>query len=334
MKNPFDSPPPEGNDHVGSLVRFAGARVTPSGERLNRARRSVHAEWRAANARRRRAMWMRVAAVLACAAIGLWVVQSRVDGGAVRVATVSRITGDVHVRSAREPEARLLVPERGLLSGDVLDSSSGGRVLLRWLQNADVRMDSGSTVLLKSPGELELLRGAVYVETLGRPGQPAEISVATAEGRVRHIGTQFEVRIDRGNLLVRVRDGSAVFVRSWTNRATIRAGQQLLVSGRKMTLAPGPSATDPSWSWTRDVAPGAGIGSRSLFEVLQTLSREAGIRVVYETAETRDKAREIRLHGRLDGLPVSDALRAALDGSGLEYTVYPDRVEIRIPRPP
>ena len=333
MNDPEDNPRLEENDRIGSLVRSAGARAVPCKERQARARQTVYAEWRSANALRRHAKWLSVAAALACAAVLLWGVQARMQGAAVHVATVTRVTGEVLVHSGQKSDATLLRDAKALFTGDSLDSSAGGRALLHWLRNAQVQMDSDSTVLLKSPSELELLRGAAYIETSGGGGRLADITVITSAGRVRHIGTQFEVRIaDGGNLRVRVRDGSAVFIGSWTNKVTVRAGQQLLVSGRKVTLSPGPSVTDPSWAWTREIeTPAAG---RTLFEVLETLSRDSGIRIVYETAEAQDKAREIRLHGRLDGLPVQDALRAALAGSGLEYVTHADRVEIRIPRPP
>jgi ferric-dicitrate binding protein FerR (iron transport regulator) len=317
-------------DSVGTLVHSAGPRALPDSERMERARKHLRAEWRAQLARRRRTKWLALlAAALACTAVGLWVTQSVAPGAGVQVASVTRVVGTVLVRSANDVEP--LSEPRTLFAGDLLDGSGGGRVLLRWLRNADVRLDAGSAVRLTSPGELELVRGAVYIETLSHAG-PVDISVTTPAGLVRHVGTRFEVRIADGNVRVRVRDGAAVFSGSAQRTLTIRAGEQLLVSNGKITVKPDVPPTHPSWAWIREVAPTLDIEGRSLFEVLDALGRESGLRIVYENVEVRARAQSIVLHGQLRDLSVQDTIKAVLIGSGLDFSLHPDRVEIHAPR--
>jgi ferric-dicitrate binding protein FerR (iron transport regulator) len=148
---------------------------------------------------------------------------------------------------------------------------------------------------------------------------------------VRHIGTRFEVRVDRDTVRVRVRDGIAIFAGNAIAPTVIEAGRQLSIEGGRVTLEQGPMASDLDWSWIQTIAPRFDIEGRSLFDTLEWLAHESGLKIIYASPAVRDRTREVVLHGSIEGLDLRQALTAVLSGSGVEYIVRADRIEVREP---
>jgi hypothetical protein len=310
-------------DGLAALLHAAGHRVVPDATRMERARQNVHDEWRTEIRRRRNLRWRILAAAsLAMAAVGGWLAQHPRYVPAVTVASASRVSGKVIVGS-QEP----LLSGRELLAGDMVETLPDGRVAIRWVRNAELRLDAGSLVKLESGSDVRLVRGAVYVETLKGYG-PADITVHTQFGRVSHVGTRFEVRVSGELTRVRVRDGAALFSGTGQPPVRIDAGQQLLVSGGMVTREVAPPAFDREWDWTASIAPRIQIEGRVLSDVLAALCSESGMQVRYATAEVRERARRTILHGSIDGLDARSAVPVVLAGTDLAYELHPDRVEI------
>lgn len=318
-------------DPIGELVHSAGPRALPDGERMAQARLAVHAEWRASleGPRRERRWWLSAAAVVAIA-IGVGIVMSLQPAPAVQVATTSRVVGTVTVQRPARTNIRsaALRGEERLLAGDRLKSEAESRALIRWERGALIRVDQHSEVKLESDRTLRLEQGALYVEVDEQAGIAPEITVLTALGTVRHVGTRFEVRVTEGSMRVRVRDGTAVFKGGSLAATLIGTGQQLSVDGDRARLEQGPPASDPSWDWTRRIAPSFAIEGRSVFDALEWLGRESGLEIRYADDTVQAQAQTVILHGSIEGFPVREALIAVLTGSGLSFEVAADRVEI------
>ena len=91
----------------------------------------------------------------------------------------------------------------------------------------------------------------------------------------------------------------------------------------------GPGSADAQWAWTREISPAFVIEGRPLADALDWLSRETGLEIVYSDEEARRQAHALILRGNVDGLDTRDALRAVLAGSGLNFQMSGERVEIR-----
>jgi hypothetical protein len=100
------------------------------------------------------------------------------------------------------------------------------------------------------------------------------------------------------------------------------------VTLRDVVLTAGPGSADAQWAWTREISPAFVIEGHPLAEALDWLSRETGLEVVYGDEQARSQAQALILRGNVDGLDTRDALRAVLAGSGLNFQVNADRVEI------
>lgn len=225
--------------------------------------------------------------------------------------TLEMQVGDVVVKGNRD------IPER-LTSGTTIETGSRGRTALR-LARASVRMDVGSAIRIDSSQGITLQRGAVYVDS-GQtlPGnEPLEVS--TALGSVRHVGTQFEVRLPTADTLrVRVREGAVLVDRGGEIYET-SAGDELIVrSNGEVRQAPAP-ALGSSWDWILRAAPPLKIEGVTLAVFLEWVARETGRTWVYDDPSLLRTTQEVILHGSIEGLTPEEALSVVLPGCGFGY---------------
>jgi ferric-dicitrate binding protein FerR (iron transport regulator) len=163
-------------------------------------------------------------------------------------------------------------------------------------------------VRLVSATEIHLDEGAVYVDS-DDDHPAAAVAVHTRLGLVRERGTQFEVRLARQVLRVRVREGRVALDQGGAREEGSRGQELRLEDGR---LVRGVVATHgPEWAWVQQIAPPFEIEGASLGRFVRWVSREAGrpVRLAGDDAS-------IRLHGSIAGLDPEEALRAVLPTCG------------------
>ena len=219
-----------------------------------------------------------------------------------------------------------------LTAGATLESTDAGAAL-RFHDGKSVRLDRNTLLRAHSQTDLELVRGAVYIDNPPLAKESAalpSVMVRTPLGTATDIGTQFEVRLDESNadsaaLVVRVREG-AVRVRSAANGPDTSADIQA-EAGQAVTLrGDGEHQVEPvatfgeTWDWVLELAPFQTKASPgklpSLHEVLSWACREAGWQLEYSDADARVKAQEIE--AKLpSGLRPQSAALAALQASTL-----------------
>ena len=267
------------------------------------------------------------------------------------VAVIELVRGPVQLvvpgpdNTSRQLEAR---PGLELPAGTVIetgaDENSGLAVRLQG--GSAARFDGGSSATLREPDQVELQRGAVYVDSQpgtidgsGDAGQAVE--VLTTFGLVRDIGTQFEVRLvgqhenassarDRtagstdgprsasGELRVRVREGRILFTGTDGDEHRAAAGEQLLVSASGAVERSQMPVYGPHWQWVLATAPVPEVAGQPLSVFLDWLEREGGWTLQYEPA-SRALAEETQLFGTIHGLSADEATPMVFAGSGLVY---------------
>ena len=305
----------DASDPIADLLRLTGPRPPAPDDRAERVRHAVRAEWRAAVAgpRRRVARVRRLAALAAVLAVAVAIPLVRgwrpfpppAPGFAARV--------EVGNSALRAGET--------LPSGALVETAGADRLALRLASGHSVRLDTDSRARLVSPVILELLGGAIYIDSGGPAGPSAPphppIDIRTPAGIVREIGTQFEVRLIDAAVRVRVREGS-VALRRPAGPLAVRAGRELTVgadgNARDLLLAePG------AWEWTGEVVPMMAIDGRTLGEFLAWFSRERGLTIRYADAGLAASAPGIRLSGSIEGMTLDEALASVLSISGLGH---------------
>jgi ferric-dicitrate binding protein FerR (iron transport regulator) len=326
----IDDDEPGDMETARRMLRLAGPRAAPPGDRQARVRSRVHAHWkggiRARAGRRRAAVWT---GLLAAAAAVVLIV-SRLDDNpapaqlppaAVWVAKVSGSPGAAQ-RAMSGGSARQLAVDEGLVVGETIETEAG-RVALRFADGTSVRLDVSSRATLVGPRAVELSSGAVYIDT----GTSArQLEIRTALGTVRDIGTQFEVRLLEKKLRLRVRTG-AVELSDTRRSVTGHAGTEILFSAtdaESRPLAP----FGPDWRWTVEASPSIDIEGVPLAAYLDRLAREQGWTVQYVDSALARQAGGIILHGSVAGLAPEDALDVAVGTSGLAYRLDNGRLVV------
>ncbi len=332
--NSADEPNVENGD-LDRLLHAAGPRVRPPQDLEREVRAAVHQEWLAvvaARARRRRFAQVAIAASLGAVALTVWLL-NQAPTPAVVIASIERSIDGGTVRSEDPATEQPIAERQELHAGDTLSTSANGGVLIRFNDGISIRLDRNSIVRLASREDIALSAGALYVDAGATPNTQGDrdLRVQTTAGVVRHVGTQYEVRLVDSGTRIRVREGRVQFSGSGGLRVVGEAGTQLtiLADGEARSEAIARSGAD--WSWIGRVAPQFAIENRTLPEFLQWASRELGQEVVFATPASREEAAAIRLRGSIEGLAPDAALAAVLSTTRLTSVESNGQILIELP---
>jgi len=310
---------PANEQAVERLLRTAGPRAEVPQARRERVRLVARSAWRegaAAHRRRRFGLWSVSAGVAAAALVALALVPGflRGTGSGAVVAKVRHAPAGL--AAAEGSSSRPLKKGAEIRAGSVLETSPAARAALELSGGGSLRLDVGTRLRAESAEVFTLERGAVYLDSEGRPGG---FEIRTARGQVRDIGTQFEVRLD-GGLFVRVREGKIELSRDGTAREAV-AGVELSVSEQGQISQRAIPVFGPLWNWAAAAAPAFAVEGRSAREFLEWVCREEGWTLRYQETATEAAATSAILHGSAEGLAPLEALTAVLPVSGLQHTV-------------
>lgn len=260
------------------------------------------------------------AAVVVALGIGWWWSATRsgeLDGEGGGGGAGEPVAQCVAAWDAREPlEGRTFVAGTAIETGDGTGPLPS-RLALRLSSGIEVRLDADTRLRLASATEVELERGAVYVDTGAASG--TGLAVRTPFGVARDVGTRFQVRLGdhEAPLRVRVRDGSVVVERGSETRLAA-AGEAIVVRGDGVMERRRASGYGPAWNWVTATAPRFELEGRTLAQLLEWVSRETGWVVRYEDPGLAAAADDVVLHGSLGDLRPDQAPFAVLPGAGLE----------------
>jgi ferric-dicitrate binding protein FerR (iron transport regulator) len=202
--------------------------------------------------------------------------------------------------------------------GRVLETPSGEKI----------RAATGSELIFRANGHLQLRAGKVYVESIAS-GAAAGMVIDTDFGSVQHLGTRYSVAMSTSQVTVAVRDGR-VAVANRKGKLEVGAGLQVTIdrngreAGRQSINSYG-----PVWAWTESLAPALTIDGRVLFDVLQDIAFETGRRLEFADDTVRVVCGQIRLKGPFLDMPATDRLFAVLVTTGLEATESGERIQIQ-----
>lgn len=331
---------PKDERMIGRLIGSSGRRPEPRAEARDRIYAAVHEEWKRnivreeAPGRRRRASrdWLRMLfrprfAVVAVtvAAVGLSFavfLRTPVTDEPVALASVGKVVGGVQLIDARgEATSPGSVSGATVFSGQRLITSTDGGAAIDLASGESVRINSGTELRFASVGSLELVNGAVYLDSERAPDD-AGVVVTTPLGDVRHVGTQYEVRLLPGDLRVRVREGAVAIA---ANRVELigRAGEQIVVPRSGDVLRTEFAATDDAWAWTESLAALPEASEYQLAELLAWVARQTGRDLQFENETAENAVEGLVLHG-VGGLTPAEAYEVIRSTTALDYGMNDD----------
>lgn len=316
---------------IERLLRAASPRVEPPADVERELRAKLRAEWRgivsAARARRRH-MTLSLAAGVALVAVGAGLATSMLREPAPVIAIAAVAHGELRVADSWIGRWRPLADGAALRVGQRLATGPQTRGALRLTNGLSLRLDHATRVALGDIGHVGIEQGALYVDT-GAAGSPAaDLLVATPAGDVRHVGTQYEVRLAGRDVTVRVREGRVELLRQDEILAEGRAGEQLAIDPAGRLSRSETAIHGPSWDWVAATAPSFDIDGRALPDFLAWAGRELGLRIDYATPGIEAAAARVRLSGSVAGLMPDQALQAVMDTTRLRAQLDGGRVVI------
>ena len=308
-------------DELGRLLRAAGPRLDVAGSRAARVQHSVRDAWRVDVRRRtsRRRMAIGITLLSAAAVVMLALGVGRPDRvpvpvSAATVALLERMEGTVEALTADRTTARTLMTSAPVHAGEWVTTGANARAALRLATGVSLRLDTDTRARLDSDAVIELVAGAVYIDSGEAAGG---LEVRTPLGTARDIGTQFEVRVDEASTRVRVRDG-IVEVRQGDRAMSAHRGTELTVMADS-AISEAVAPFGPEWDWTARLAPPIETDGQPLAVLLEAVSREHGWSVRYADAPLARYAADSIMHGSVVGLPAREAVAVMLTSSGLEH---------------
>ena len=309
------------DDEIGELLKLAGRRHLPDAAQMARARAAARAEWTQALGHRRSRLsrWGFAGGALVATAL-LAVAWFRADGARApaappaEIARVQTVRGTLSIARGR---VRLTAVQPGtpVRAGDRLDTSAGSRAALALVGGTSIALDQESSVRLEAAGGIALDRGALFIEAAPEARDPT-LHVTTAFGVVRHVGTQFDIRLQDGGLRVRVREG-AVSIENDHGQWVSQEGEALVLTRGHTPRRQAIPTSGAEWSWVNELAPPFTLEGSTLGSLLHWVSRHHGLRWRYADPELGARVEKIVLHGSIDGLTAEEALEAVLPTCGL-----------------
>jgi ferric-dicitrate binding protein FerR (iron transport regulator) len=299
---------------IEALLQQVGPRIAPPEDLTRQVREAVRSEWRQTVAERARAHRVRVLAAAASFAalttIGVTATLMNFTPPAA-MAIVTRIEGEVRGDAGWLDAARDLTADAVVHIGDEIVTAADAHAAFHIDEGLSLQLDENSQVRLVDDDRLVLERGAVYVASDLAAARSATFTVATRNGTVRHIGTQYEVRTVPAGVQVSVREGRVVVDTDGALHEG-KAGERIAIDNdgavKRTTLA----RNDPHWRWIERDVPSFDIENQSLDDFLSWFSRQTGRQVAFASPEAAQAARATILRGSIEGLEPQAALAAVL----------------------
>jgi ferric-dicitrate binding protein FerR (iron transport regulator) len=313
---------------IERVLRAAGARAQPSQDVQAKVRETVHAQWREVVAQRRhqrRRVWLAAAASVAVVAIGAVFLRAQLAAPVV-VASVSHSVGDVRTRGGLLSEWQAAPASRAVRDGDTVATGANGRAALALADGLSLRLDHDTRIAFEDAEHVEVLAGAVYVDSGTSAATPLQLH--TPAGAVRHVGTQYEVKLVGPGTRLRVREGRVELTPDGAQSVTVQAGEQATISDSGALSRERVSTSGSEWAWVLRAAPPFDIDGRPVREFLAWAGRELGREIVFETPESEAEANRAVLSGSTAGLTPSEAIAAVLPTTRLRSHEQGDRLVI------
>lgn len=315
------------HDKLEELLRHAPPRPAPPTSAVDAARAALRGEWRETigrHQRRRRAVRYAIAATVILGAFAAFNLFRVPAPPAVQVASIDKSFGPVYLLGDGA-ELRSTDEFAAILSGQTIVTGADAGLAVTWGDGGSLRLDQDTRVEFTDAQSVFLREGRVYFDSRGSElaaGLDAVSSPAfflhTAQGRVRHVGTQYMARVDGDTLVVSVREGEVAVDGNYHDR-NVNTGQQLTLTGRQRPVVLGIPAGGSEWDWVGATTPPVDVDGRGLYEFLEWASRELGLKLEYE-GNAESVARGAVLRGSIDSHP-ADALRMRLASAALSWRI-------------
>ena len=316
---------PQDENNLERLLRAAGKREVPPADVTEEMRRALHAEWAGMLSERRakRRRWVTLAAAASVAAVAAvtWSAREQLAGSSRPFGRVERLTGDARIDRGWLRSASPVTNGMAVHADDEVATGLSGGVALALEDGTRVRLDAATQVEITDSSEIQVLKGTVYVDASRHATSPVPVlNIQTPLGSVRHLGTQYQVRVSTGTVQVSVREGRVRLTGLDGIARTAGSGEGLTLdsAGTLGRFSIAPTAAD--WQWAAALAVPFPIDNRPVAEFLTWAARELGRELQYDGEKSAAEARRTLMRGSISDLTPDAALAAVLATTNLRST--------------
>ena len=324
---------------IADLLSRVPPRPAPPAADEKAIRDAVYAEWNELTARRVRqrriTSFALAASVLLAVFATLNLLRPPVDDFSTRrLATVERQFGDVSMASIEGSDfAPIDTGSAAISGGRTVQTGASSGLALAWHDGGSLRLDEETRVVFESASQVYLEHGRVYFDSEAGPLSPATgnrnsaLSIRTASGVVRHLGTQYMTEISAGELKVMVREG-IVSIESVNVRAG--AGRSVVVDGSGELTFGDTDGFGADWEWVARTAPAVVLDRRPAATALEWVGRESGYAIRYATpsAQAKAEAEKLRVPDAFSDKGAMRALELFMQTVDLEYRIVGGEIVI------
>jgi len=314
---------------VESLLEHAVPRPEPPREDEQVIREAVQAEWQAISGKRRartRLARFAIAASLLLAVIASLNVLRDSGIVPVQVATISKSHGSIYLLG-EQSELHKLSDLSAITVGQKVVTGPDSGIGLEWGSGGSLRIDAETRVEFISAEAIYLRSGRIYfdstpselIASVSSGSDLTKFRIETDHGAVAHFGTQYMTETSSETLVVTVREGKVSIYGNYHDETALE-GQRMEVVGYTRASVVNFPRHGSAWNWIEQTAPIADVDGRSVDEFLNWVSRETGLRIVYESPEAEQKASSGILRGKVDMDPRS-ALAFRMMGEDLNWHI-------------
>lgn len=328
---------------IGRLIHSSGRGPQPPPGARERVYATVRAEWQrhireATPARERQLIgdsWLGsflrpafAVSAIAVIAVGMAIflfLREPAAPSVVQIASVEKLVGTVTSTPAGTESGTGMTEGIMLFAGQRIHTAADGGIALVFASGESVRLDNNTSARLAEAG-IELETGAVYVDSEGNPDIASAMIVTSRFGNVRHIGTQYEARVQNAGIRVRIREGT-VEIEAESRDLRGLAGEEIVVPVTGAVLRNEIAPTDEAWQWTERLAALPESPGYVLTDLLAWVARQTGRDVRFASARSRLSADQLMLRG-LGGLSPQETLDVIASTTTIALTVTADSLII------
>ncbi len=317
-------------DAVGQLVRHAGARVPVEKNRSERVYENVRRHWQEevierGDKRSRRPFRSVAMAAGAALLIGTVFMFTKVMiiPKLEPLAHVERVVGELSLAGQSIGAGGVIFEETPILTG------ADNRMALRMGGGQSLRVNHSTNLIIHSARHLTLNSGAIYIDT-AYAADSRPILVTTPVGSAQDIGTQFQVRVTRMNMVVGVRKGTVEISHAGQDGLSVEKGYVVEVDEQGENVTASQAPNDLDWDWVETVVPDFDIQDRTLEAYLEWYANERGLEISWADNVSEQRARTTKLTGSIKGRNLDQGFELVRQIAPFEYRLSTDKIWLRI----
>jgi hypothetical protein len=313
------------NDGIEALLKVAGKRLQPKESVKNEVYANVYAVWKQQNQSRLYQNRVFLVAASLFTFIGFYAFYFLNIEDTNPLNKSIMLSGQIQV-SHNQSDWNFLQRNGVLQAGDSIKTSNHNRLLVE-LNNGNVfRLDENSRIQLINENEINLQAGQIYIES-NESIANNQLIIETDFGSIKHIGTQYNVKLSPDNIDVSVRKGKVMMHTNSVDKE-ILFGHALSVDKLGKNNVTKITSFDSTWDWTQKISPIFDIQDKSIKQYLIWVSNETGYPIQWNGSGTENAANKVSLSGSIKGISPLESLDVILPTTNFNYKISQDVLHI------